>query len=147
MSSTATGPIEIGSYVDKLAHRLGSSWPSLVAARNRAKQKHNILAGLLKGETSPDVSIVVHGSLARLEFTSESDLDWTFLVDGQANPQHQKDLLRLRKKLEDSNEFDQPGPEKTFGMLTFSHQIIHMIGGENDSNANTTRRILLLLEA
>lgn len=106
----------------------------------------DILTGLLHGETSPDASIVVHGSLARLEFTSESDLDWTLLVDGKANPQHQKDFLSIRSKLS-KPEFKAPGPEGTFGSLSFSHQIIHMIGGEDDSNANTTRRILLLLEA
>lgn len=34
-----------------------------------------------------------------------------------------------------------------FGNLAFSHEIVHCIGGEDDSNANTTRRILLLLES
>lgn len=41
----------------------------------------------------------------------------------------------------------QPGIEGVFGNLAFSHQILHCIGGEEDSNANTTRRILLLLES
>jgi hypothetical protein len=40
-----------------------------------------------------------------------------------------------------------PGRERTFGSLAFSHEILHWIGGEDDSNANTTRRILLLLES
>jgi len=109
-------------------------------------EKLHELTEILRGETSPDVSFVVHGSLARMEFTAGSDLDWTLLVDGQANPQHQIDMLRIRKKLELAGNRP-PGKEGTFGILTFSHPIIHMIGGEDDSNANTTRRILLLLEA
>jgi DNA-binding XRE family transcriptional regulator len=40
-----------------------------------------------------------------------------------------------------------PGREATFGNLAFRHEILHWIGGEDDSNANTTRRILLLLES
>jgi hypothetical protein len=31
--------------------------------------------------------------------------------------------------------------------MTFSHDVIHQIGGEDDTNSNTTRRILLLLES
>jgi predicted nucleotidyltransferase len=134
------------NHVDEIAKRLSLGWPDLRQARYRAHEATNRLADLLHGEISPDVSFVVNGSLARREFTSESDLDWTLLVDGQANPQHQVDLLRIREKLLSAG-FLQPGREGTFGTLTFSHPIIHMIGGEDDSNANTTRRILLLLEA
>src|SRR5215813_2951501 len=31
--------------------------------------------------------------------------------------------------------------------MAFSHDIIHQIGGQNDTNKNTTQRILLLLES
>jgi hypothetical protein len=31
--------------------------------------------------------------------------------------------------------------------MAFSHELVHLIGGEADSNRNTTRRILLLLES
>jgi hypothetical protein len=41
----------------------------------------------------------------------------------------------------------EPGQEGTFGALAFSQPIIHYIGGEDDSNSNTTRRVLLLLES
>lgn len=133
------------SPVDALAQRLGIEWPNLVAARERTELQLNQLADALKDHTSPDTSVVVYGSLARKEFTQGSDLDWTLLVDGQANPQHQSDLLRIREELYRLGK--QPGKEKTFGKLTFSHPILHMIGGEDDSNTNTTRRVLLLLEA
>src|SRR5688572_14420087 len=31
--------------------------------------------------------------------------------------------------------------------MIFSHDLIHQIGGEDDTNRNTTRRLLLLLES
>lgn len=34
-----------------------------------------------------------------------------------------------------------------FGKMTFSHDVIHQIGGADDSNVNTTQRMLLLLES
>ena len=40
-----------------------------------------------------------------------------------------------------------PGAEGTFGSMVFSHDLIHEIGGEDDTNQNTTRRLLLLLES
>ena len=144
--STAAGLFDSASFVEQLSRELGTEWRCIAAAIGNANEKVRTLSKLLEGETSPDASVVVHGSLARLELTSESDLDWTLLVDGRANPQHQKDLLRIRAKLLAAG-FGEHGPERTFGSLSFSHQIIHMIGGEDDSNANTTRRILLLLEA
>jgi hypothetical protein len=41
----------------------------------------------------------------------------------------------------------QPAPTGAFGRLTFSHDLIHLIGGEDDTNRNTTRRMLLVLES
>ena len=40
-----------------------------------------------------------------------------------------------------------PGVEATFGGLVFSHDLVNYIGGSDDSNANLTRRMLLLLES
>lgn len=133
------------SPIEELSRRLEADWPQIFAAKRNARKKIDELNDALAGETSPDTSVVVHGSLAREEFTQGSDLDWTLLVDGQANPQHQKDLLSIKDKLEAICK--SPGQEKTFARLTFSHPIIQMIGGEDDTNANTTRRVLLLLEA
>jgi hypothetical protein len=39
------------------------------------------------------------------------------------------------------------GREGLFGSMAFSHDLVHQIGGEDDTNRNTTRRILLLLES
>jgi hypothetical protein len=89
----------------------------------------------------------VHGSLARHECTQGSDLDWTLLVDGQADASVQQTFLAIKNALDDAGDFKQPGQEGTFGSLAFSQPMMHCIGGEEDSNSNTTRRVLLLLEA
>jgi hypothetical protein len=39
------------------------------------------------------------------------------------------------------------GREKVFATLVSSHDLIHNIGGEDDTNKNLTRRLLLLLES
>jgi hypothetical protein len=98
----------------------------------------------LRGLDNQDSSIVVFGSLARDEATPGSDLDWTLLVDGKADPEHVRLSQEIRRKIPGDKN---PGPEGIFGSLAFSHQIIHCIGGEDDSNANTTLRLLLLLES
>ena len=49
--------------------------------------------------------------------------------------------------MNEKEKFKQPGPTETFGNMSFSHDLIHQIGGQNDTNKNTTRRILLLLES
>ena len=96
--------------------------------------------------TTEDTSLVVFGSLARGEWTSKSDLDWTYLIDGEANSDH----LRISQEIQrffTAEGFVEPGPTGTFGNMAFSHDVIHQIGGQNDSNRNTTQRILLLLES
>src|ERR1039457_4265583 len=97
---------------------------------------------------SEDTSLVVFGSLARGEWTSASDLDWTYLIDGLANSDHLLIAQKIRGILKEHEEkFRPPGQTGTFGNMAFSHDIIHQIGGQNDTNKNTTQRILLLLES
>jgi predicted nucleotidyltransferase len=92
-----------------------------------------------------DTSVVVFGSLARDEYTSGSDADWTLLIDGEANSDHRRVVQKIESSIKDI--FKQPNPTGAFGGLTFSHQLIHNIGGPEDTNANTTQRILMLLES
>lgn len=97
---------------------------------------------------SEAASLVVFGSLGRGEWTKSSDLDWTYLVDGQVNSDHLGIALKIQDVLENhKNEFRSPGKTGIFGNLAFSHEIVHQIGGQADTNKNTTQRILLLLES
>ncbi|HEV2991737.1 MAG TPA: nucleotidyltransferase domain-containing protein [Candidatus Angelobacter sp.] len=65
--------------------------PTLGTARTNAIERGRQLDEILSGEVSQPytyasdtASLVVFGSLARGEWTTGSDLDWTYLVDGQA---------------------------------------------------------------
>jgi predicted nucleotidyltransferase len=132
--------------IDLLAVKTGSDWPNLARARSSARQYLQELKENFTELDTGDTSIVVFGSLARDETTSKSDTDWTLLVDGIADPQHLNVAQEIETRLAKINAKG-PGREGTFGSLAFSHEILHWIGGEDDSNANTTRRILLLLES
>jgi len=134
------------SPVEKLEIRLGVKWENLRAAREKAYAERRNLQSELSEFDNADSTFVVFGSLGRDEFTSGSDLDWTLLVDGIADPGHLDVAFAIRDKLETLG-FKSPGREGVFGSLAFSHELIHQIGGQDDTNANTTRRILLLLES
>lgn len=70
-------------------------------------------------------------------------LSW---LDGISRPQDEQLARDIRQAL-DQIKKKQPGREGVFGTFVSSHDLIHRIGGETDTNANTTRRILLLLES
>jgi len=112
----------------------------------RLEQRLDELRSVLAGFDSEDTSIVVFGSLARDEFTEGSDIDWTLLIDGSADPKHLELIPQITEVISKASAKD-PGREGTFGNMAFSHELIHLIGGEDDTNRNTTRRILLLLES
>ena len=136
-------------YLDQLQKRLGAAWPAIMKARDEAGQMEYDLCLLLASGNErldqPDTSIVVFGSLARGEWTSGSDVDWTLLIDGSANPEHHTNAVRIEQRLR--SKYNAPGQTGVFGNMAFSHQIIHQIGGQDDTNRNTTHRILLLLES
>jgi predicted nucleotidyltransferase len=134
------------SELDRLRETLGTVFPNIDAARVESRTLRQQMESDLSGPTSEDTSIVLFGSLARDEYTSGSDVDWTVLVDGIANPKHLDVALKTERFL-DSLGAKRPGREGIFGKLAFSHEIIHQIGGEDDTNSNTTKRILLVLES
>src|SRR6266568_1156582 len=129
-----------------LQARLGEEWPAINRARTRAGQTGKKLEETVKGLSSSDASIVVFGSLARAEWTSKSDVDWTMLIDGQADPQHLEMAQNVAARLKKA-KFAEPGTTGIFGNMTFSHDLVQKIGGREDTNENTTRRVLLLQES
>lgn len=134
------------SAVTRLAEVLGTSWPALEKASAAAIEKKDELASALREFILPNTSVIVFGSLARREWTSGSDLDWTLLLDGPADPQHHDSARKIRGRLEEMGVIE-PGATGAFGGLTNSHDLIHRIGGLDDSNVNLTQRNLLLLES
>lgn len=134
------------SPLPALEHRLGVQWKNISNARDLAVQTRAQLRQELAAIDSEDSSVVVSGSLARDEFTPGSDIDWTLLIDGQADPNVIEVPPRIEEIVKRASK-KPPGREGTFGSMAFSHDLIHQIGGEDDTNRNTTRRILLLLES
>lgn len=132
--------------VTELERSLGTDWARLREARLLSRKQRAAITEAARGLDSADTSIVVSGSLARDEFTMGSDLDWTLLIDGSADPQHHSLFQKVDQVIKRLGA-KEPGREGTFGAMVFSHGLIHEIGGEDDTNRNTTRRLLLLLES
>ena len=140
-------------YVEQLRAKCGKDWSAIRLAAEQTAAKLGQLRQLLQqpevgqpSVDSADLSVVVFGSLARGEWTSGSDPDWTLLIDGQVDHEHAR-TAQLTAELIKRVIPKDPGPTGTFGTMSFSHNLIHQIGGQDDSNRNTTQRMLLLLES
>ncbi|HVX60795.1 MAG TPA: nucleotidyltransferase domain-containing protein, partial [Pirellulales bacterium] len=137
-------------YIAQLATHLGREWPSIVAARNAAGEVSELLSRSLTERfgafASGDVDVIAFGSLARQEWTSGSDVDWTLLIDGEATPDHRILARDVRDAIAGTQyqgkNLPLPGAEGIFGNMAFSHDVIHHIGGQADTNKNTTQRVL-----
>lgn len=134
------------SRVAQLERRLGCEWKFIHQVRENTRRKREDLTEHFRGRGSPDTSLVVFGSVAREEVTSGSDLDWILLIDGQSTPEH-KDQEREIERILANADYVEPGRSGIFGKMVGSHDLVHNIGGEDDLNSNTTRRVLLLLES
>ncbi len=133
--------------LEELSAALGEAWPAIFAARAAAREEETKLHRLIAGVKPPaNTSVVAFGSLAREEWTSGSDLDWTLLVDGPSDMRH-FDVTKSVEQVFEKEGYREPGPTGTFGVMSSSHELVHYIGGGEDTNRNITRRILLLLES
>lgn len=134
------------SHVQQLASRLGAPWTQIERCRQTTATQRERLESCARSLVTPDTSLVVFGSIARDECTSASDVDWILLIDGQSLPEHKNLEWDIALTLH-TNGFGRPGTSGIFGCMVGSHDLVHCIGGEDDLNSNTTRRILLLLES
>lgn len=133
--------------VDALASRLGSAWPAIQKAKRTTRDRLEELESVFfDGTIAPDTSLVLFGSIAREEMTGGSDTDWILLVDGQSLPRHEDEQHKIASELQ-RLKLSEPGKPGVFGCMVGSHDLVHKIGGEDDLNSNTTRRVLLLLES
>ena len=141
-NSEAASPLD---PLERLSERCSRKWPAITKARKFTSDWLQKLEALQKF-SSDNTSIVVFGSLARGEFTSGSDVDWSLLIDGPSDPEHFRVAQEVHKQLI-SLSLPKPGTTETFGSLASSHELIHHVGGVRDTNQNMTRRILLLLKS
>lgn len=139
---------EMSAKLGKLEERLGTEWTAIRKAGEHTRERRSELQELFRDVSAPDTSLVVFGSVARNEFTSGSDIDWILLIDGQSIPEHKDQEHAVARRLTgEDGTFKRPGTSGVFGRMVGSHGLVHNIGGEDDLNSNTTRRILLLLES
>ena len=134
------------SKVNSLQKHLGVEWPSLKKAHSDTLVMRKGLSDLFSRRRASDTTVVVFGSVARFEVTSKSDVDWILLLDGSATPEH-RSLATEVKQLLLAEKYIKPGKSGIFDTFVGSHDLVHRIGGEDDLNSNTTRRVLLLLES
>lgn len=134
--------------LERLARATGRKVPTLLAARERSRERtalrHNLLADLAGDD---DASVVMLGSWGRCEVTSGSDDDLVLLVHGPARDNVRPDLATVAALLREGDAFSTPGREGVFGDTAFSGDLVDNIGLDRDTNTNLTRRLLLLLES
>lgn len=132
--------------LERLAEAGGTPFPNLLAARERTgSELERLRAVLADVPHDPDAAVVLMGSWGRAELTGGSDDDYMLLVDGPSRDEVQPTLGELDGVL--GSESREPGPEGVFGEVVFATDLQERIGLAHDSNANMTRRLLLLLES
>ncbi len=135
------------TYLSRLEQTVGVRIPAVQKAWESSRELLTRIGQAVGSDVPPELSLITFGSLARMELTNGSDLDWCLLVDGRADADHRQVQLRVQETLREIEGIKAPNPAGAFGALVFSHEIIHCIGGSQDTNANLTRRMLLLIES
>lgn len=136
--------------LSELEKRLGVTFPNIHAAHRRTHELREALQKQVANLADHNCAVVAFGSLARGEMTSQSDIDWSLLIDGQSDAANQDHVHEIRLKiaeLKGKQKFNDPNPQGAFGGMCFSQELVHVIGGEADINSKMTRRMLLLLES
>lgn len=127
----------------RLAQRASIDIGEIIAARERTAERLTKLRGRTELSHDADVAIALMGSWGRAELTSDSDDDWLVLVDGPRRARVSPDPEAVAEALSGPP----PGEEQIFGQVAFSEELASQIGLQADTNANLTRRLLLLLES
>ena len=128
----------IENPIAALERATGSTWSATTSAAAAAVAKRAKLVGEITARklVPPDSTFVMFGSLARNEVTPGSDLDWTLLIDGECDTRHLEVTQAISALVTKDNKG--PGATALFGTMAFSHELVHLIGGEADTNRTTT---------
>jgi len=92
--------------IHALAKEFDFSWPNFDVAVQETQKKEKILRKALVGKSTngrlldTDSSLVLCGSFARYEMSSESDCDWTLLIDGAVNNKHAPTAKNISKTIQ-----------------------------------------------
>ena len=122
--------------------------PGAAEHTNKIRQKFTtVLTRELDGNIPPDLDVVLLGSFGRSEVTAESDCDYLLLLRATPPPEDIKRVFQAVESTRESLELGEAGRTGTFGDFVTATELFARIGLESDSNANTTRRLLLLSES
>jgi hypothetical protein len=127
--------------LELLAEAGGAAFPHLSAARVYTRDQLEDRAARL-GELPPGMALVMYGSWGRDELTPASDDDWALLADRSLGPDVDGVLADVGQVLDRD-----PGAQEQFGVAFSASELVDNIGLDADTNANLTRRMLLLLES
>jgi hypothetical protein len=94
-------------------------------------------------QVDEDAAVVLMGSWGQREVTSKSDDDFMVLL--VAAPRD--NALPSIEEVADALGGRPPGPEEIFGRQVRLDELRGKIGRDEDTNANLTRRMLLMLES
>lgn len=137
------------------ARLLGINLPGLEKAAQNARKEirefeeelHQAFPyGEVREADRGKVDVVVHGAHARGEVTEGSDFDYLVVTMG-ASPDTTRRLRRVVESVIREVGLKKPSGEGAFGTLAISAELFERIGLEQDTNVNTTRRILFLTES
>lgn len=140
---------EPAGALDRLAEAGGAKFPNLERARAYTAAEVSKRARALEGVGRADrLAVVLFGSWGRDELTPGSDDDWALLADGPADP----DDPVVAEALAETGRVlgaaaREPGTQQQFGVAFSGAELVDNIGLDADTNANLTRRMLLLLES
>lgn len=108
-----------------------------------SEQKITELREKLSGLALDDRIVLLCGSFARREASEQSDIDFSIISNQEHNVPDLTDSVRRA-----INKVVPAGPagDGVFGSEVSRTEILSNIGGQDDSNANITHRVLILLE-
>ncbi len=142
--STEPRPEPAAGALLRLCDRADTDLPALRHARAlTAARLDERRAALCTLPHDRDTAVVLCGSWGRGEITHASDDDWWILVDGPARA----GVRPLPQAVAAALDEVPPGTEGLFGTVAFREDLRGLIGLAQDTNANFTRRMLLVLES
>ena len=108
-----------------------------------SEQKITELREKLNGLKLDDRIVLLCGSFARREASEQSDIDFSIISD---HVHDNTELINTIRTTINSVVPVGPASDGVFGNEVERTEILDNIGGQNDSNANITHRVLILLE-
>jgi len=133
----------------ELEARLDCDWRSIRRAISASQKKRQHLEKTVFSERerflAPDAGFVCFGSLARGEWTCQSDLDWILLACDGTEEQHGPSLRTLSDRLEEAKELG-PWLGGMFASTIFVRDLAASVKQPFSRN-NFSLRLLVLLES